>query len=145
MGVRWSQAELEAEIRKHNRIIVDAVATDTTSVVVPPKGNSNKYHAKRVNVDNIWFDSKREAARYGELKLMLKAGLISDLKIHPVREISADNWTHICNVELDFAYKNKNGWWVFEDVKSSATDTPLSRLKRKLVEVFYSIKVEIIK
>lgn len=40
----------------------------------------SKYHATRTIVDSITFDSKREAARYAELKLMQRAGLISDLR-----------------------------------------------------------------
>jgi len=34
----------------------------------------NKYGAKKTVVDNITFDSKKEAARYQELKLLEKAG-----------------------------------------------------------------------
>ena len=30
----------------------------------------NKYNAKRTEVDGIWFDSKLEAERYIELKLL---------------------------------------------------------------------------
>ena len=40
----------------------------------------NKYHAKKVTVDGIEFDSRREANRFAELKLMERAGMITDLK-----------------------------------------------------------------
>lgn len=40
----------------------------------------NKYGNKKVVVDGIVFDSKREAKRYKELKLLEKCGAISDLK-----------------------------------------------------------------
>ncbi len=142
MALRWSQADLEAAIRKSHQQQAIAARRLITTMVTP---KANKYHAKRVQVDNIWFDSKREAARYAELKLMIKAGHISSLEVHPVFPIDYD-WKHICDVELDFGYiDTKTHKKVFEDVKSSATDNPLSKLKRKLVEAVYSITVEIVK
>lgn len=41
----------------------------------------NKLHAEKVVIDNIVFASKREAKRYCELKLLLKAGKISNLEL----------------------------------------------------------------
>ncbi len=43
----------------------------------------NKYNATKTTVDGIVFDSKKEATRYGQLKLLERAGKISDLKIQP--------------------------------------------------------------
>lgn len=43
-------------------------------------GKFSKYHARKVTVDGIVFDSKREAKRYSELKLMEQAGVITDLR-----------------------------------------------------------------
>lgn len=42
----------------------------------------NKYNATAVEIDGIKFDSKREAARYQDLKLLQQAGKISDLYFH---------------------------------------------------------------
>ena len=108
---------------------------------------ANKYNAKRVQVGGIWFDSKAEAKRYNELKLMRAAKLIEDLKVHPSLKIPSDEFVHmpqICTVELDFYYFDlKTKLYVWEDVKGR--DNPLSKLKRKLVEAFYGIEVEVIK
>ena len=41
----------------------------------------HKYGAKKTMVDGITFDSKKEAQRYEELKLMEKNGYIKDLKL----------------------------------------------------------------
>ena len=41
---------------------------------------ASKYHAQKVTVDGIVFDSKREAKRYSELKLMEQAGKITELR-----------------------------------------------------------------
>ena len=43
----------------------------------------NKYRNKKVIVENYVFDSIAESRRYKELKLLLKAGEISDLKLQP--------------------------------------------------------------
>lgn len=40
---------------------------------------NSKYNAKKTVVDSIEFDSKKEANRYCELKLALRAGIIQNL------------------------------------------------------------------
>ena len=47
----------------------------------------NKFGNTKVVVDGIKFDSKKEANRYGNLKLLQKAGEISDLKLQVKIEI----------------------------------------------------------
>lgn len=42
--------------------------------------SGSKYGNKKVEVDGIVFDSKREAERYQELSLLEKAGVIRDLQ-----------------------------------------------------------------
>ena len=100
----------------------------------------SKYNAKKTVVDGITFDSQKEARRYGELKILQKAGKITALKVHPVYSIDIED-CHICNVELDFSYKDD---WLRkhnEDVKGR--DLPMSRLKRKLLSALYGITVEL--
>ena len=43
----------------------------------------NKYKNTKIVVDNIKFDSNLEATRYKELKLLLRAGEISNLELQP--------------------------------------------------------------
>ena len=43
----------------------------------------NKHGAKSDDEDNIYFPSEGERNRYRELKLMLKAGEIKSLLVHP--------------------------------------------------------------
>jgi hypothetical protein len=43
----------------------------------------HKYGAKRTEVMGIKFDSKKEANRYLELKMLARAGKIRDLKLQP--------------------------------------------------------------
>lgn len=106
----------------------------------PPRA---KYGAKKVQIDGIWFDSKREGARYTELKAMQRAGLINALQCHPAFPVGI-NGKFICTTVLDFRYFDfKRNDLIYEDVKGK--DNPLSQLKRKLVEAEYGIKVEIVR
>ncbi|MBV6343761.1 DUF1064 domain-containing protein, partial [Candidatus Magnetobacterium casense] len=43
-----------------------------------------KYNARPTTVDGLHFDSKREALRYMELRVMQDGGAISSLTIHVV-------------------------------------------------------------
>ena len=48
---------------------------------------ANKYRNIKTVIDNITFDSKAEAMRYMELKLLEKARKIHDLKLQPEYEL----------------------------------------------------------
>lgn len=93
----------------------------------------NKYRAVKVKLDGITFHSKREAARYADLLRLVKAGVIKNLILQPKFPIEI-NGNKICNVIGDFEYLEGRKW-VVEDVKGM--DTPMSRLKRKLVQAMY--------
>lgn len=90
----------------------------------------------------IKFDSKAEARRYDDLRVLEKQGRIKRLKLHPERPIYIKG-KKVCDVVLDFKYLVHEVTWVYEDVKGH--DNALSRLKRKMVEAAYGIKVEVIK
>lgn len=44
---------------------------------------TNKYNAKKTIIDGIEFDSRTEAKRYGELKILERGGIISGLTLQP--------------------------------------------------------------
>lgn len=46
-----------------------------------------KYHNTKVEIDGHKFDSKAEARRYQELRLLEKAGTISGLELQPVFQL----------------------------------------------------------
>jgi len=99
----------------------------------------HKYKAKSVTVDNILFPSKREASRYGDIKIMLKAGVIQDLTLHPKFPCIV-NGLKVCTYIADFSYvRRKDGEVVTEDCKGYRTD--VYRLKKKLVEAIYGIRI----
>lgn len=102
----------------------------------------NKFNAVKVRMDGYLFDSKAEARRYSDLKLMQKAGAISGLVVHPKYHI-VHTGNKVCTVELDFEYSTSDGGRVFEDVKG--VFTALSRLKHKLFQAYYGEPVRIVR
>lgn len=53
----------------------------------PPKKKQAKYRNVKTYVDGIKFDSKAEARRYSELKLLVRTGVISSLVLQPSFEV----------------------------------------------------------
>ena len=108
----------------------------------------SKYRNKKTIIDGIEFDSKKEANRYCELKLLEKAKEIEDLKLQPkfiLQEgFKKDGVTYRpITYKADFSYIYK-GRIVVEDVKGVETET--FKLKRKIFEYNYPyLKLELIK
>lgn len=100
----------------------------------------SKFNAKKTTVDGIVFDSKREARRYQELKLMERAGKIRDLqrqvRVELVPPFNCDG-KHFRGIYyvMDFTYTCSEGAEIWEDVKGMKT--PVYLLKRKLVAYRY--------
>lgn len=98
----------------------------------------NKYRNKITKLDGITFDSQREAERYAELKMLEKAGIISDLQLQKKFELQP-SFLHngrrqkAINYVCDFYYK-ENGNYVIEDVKSPITkNNAVYKLKKKMM------------
>lgn len=95
-----------------------------------------KYGNTITKVDGINFDSKKEANRYSELKLMVKGKVIRNLNLQPVYEILpsfTDNTgkKHRCiSYVADFEYFDKERKvHVVEDVKGMRTEVYKLKLK----------------
>ena len=99
----------------------------------------SKYGAVVTEVDGIRFASRKEAKRYGILKIMLAAGEIADLELQPEFPLIV-NGVLVARYVADFRYRLGRKI-VVEDVKSKATKTPVYRLKKKIVEALYDIEV----
>lgn len=101
----------------------------------------SKYKNQKVTVDGIKFDSKKEANRYRELRLMVDAGVISDLELQPVFElVPKQDGERAVKYVADFQYRSGSET-IVEDVKSPATKTPVYGVKRKLMLFVHGIKV----
>lgn len=101
---------------------------------------TNKYHARKTVVDGITFDSRAEATRYTELKLLERAGEITSLVLQPEFELIpgyTKNGKKVRSVKYraDFMYKDRNGQIVIEDVKGVRTKE--FALKKKIFEWKY--------
>ena len=99
----------------------------------------SKYRAVPTVVDGIRFASKREARRYGELKLLEKAGKISELDLQPRFKILIGDEL-ICTYVADFDYVDENDDHVVEDVKG--VKTAIYRLKAKLMKAVHGITIK---
>ena len=97
----------------------------------------SKYRNIKTEVDGIVFDSKAEARRYAELRLLEKANEISDLRLQSKFECKI-NEKKICTYKADFDYY-KGDQWVVEDVKGFRTQ--VYRLKKKLVEALHGVEI----
>lgn len=100
----------------------------------------SKYNNKKTIVDNIKFDSKAEANRYIELKLLEKSAKISDLELQPKFELqekyinNKGEKIRAITYKADFRYLEGNKI-VVEDVKG--VETKEFKIKRKLFENKY--------
>lgn len=104
-----------------------------------PAGRS-KYGNRKVAVGPLTFDSQAEADRFTDLQIMVKAGAISGLIVHPSFELQAaftdstGSRHRAINYEGDFAY-TEAGKTVVEDVKGVRTE--VFKLKEKLFRFRY--------
>lgn len=108
----------------------------------------NKYHNTKVKRHGMTFDSKKEADRYDELLLMLRAGLINGLEtqvpftlIPNQRDGNGRVIERAVTYKADFVYQEA-GKMVVEDVKSPITRTPEYIIKRKLLLWKFGIKIK---
>lgn len=114
------------------------------------KAKPSKYgnvKTQRQAEEPITFDSQKEARRYDELLLELKAGLIRNLRLQPQYTLQESYKTYdgkrvrAIRYVADFSYI-RNGALVVEDVKSKATKTAQYQMKRKMMLERFGIEVE---
>lgn len=103
-----------------------------------------KYHNTKTVADGIKFDSKLEAERYAQLKILERAGVIRGLELQPSFELipsfrkNGKTWRKTV-YKADFRYiLCEDDSYIIEDVKgSTAVITDVFRLKQKLFEYKY--------
>ena len=133
--------------------------TGLSRVVAP----ANKYGARKVLFDGIAFDSKKEANRWAELRILEKAGEISDLRrqvkfvlIPAQYEESNEIYKrgenkgkpkrgklleHECSYVADFVYRvTETDRTAVEDTKGFRTKDYI--IKRKLMLERYGIRIK---
>lgn len=104
----------------------------------------SKYRSKKVEYGGEKFDSKRELQRWLELRLMLRAGQISDLRrqvpfeLIPKQKDPDGKAVRAVSYVADFVY-TQNGRQVVEDAKGARTRDYI--IKRKLMLSVHGIWV----
>ena len=123
----------------------------------------SKYNNEPTTVNGIKFDSKKEARRYEELMVMLRAGEIRNLRLQAQYALQESfitpEGTRIRAIKYvaDFAYEKRvvmrrggpcdpvgvEQYWqpVVEDVKSRATKTPQYEMKKKMMYEKFRIEI----
>lgn len=97
-----------------------------------------KYRNVKTEVDGITFDSKKEAARYQELRMLERSGIIKELQCQYKFPLQV-NGVKVCTYIADFHYLDQNGREVVEDTKG--IKTAMYRLKAKLMIAVYGLRV----
>lgn len=103
-----------------------------------------KYNNKKVCIDGIWFVSQKEGDRYKELKLMVRAKEIKDLRLQVVFELQPSfiiNKKTIRAIKYvaDFTYY-ENDKLVVEDTKGMRTE--VYKLKAKMFAYKYGMEIK---
>jgi hypothetical protein len=117
-----------------------------------------KYKNKKITVDGIAFDSKKEAKRYTELKALEQAGAIIDLRLQVKYTLIPAQYIYDCTKSgkqkrkllereisyiADFVYMDCNGITHVEDVKSPyLRKEPRFVMKRKMMLYFHGLRIE---
>ena len=120
----------------------------------------NKYGNRKIQLDGHVFDSLREARRYQQLCLLLRAGKIKNLELQKEYELVPAQFEKTNEVYIRVAHKGEkkrgkcieksvvykadfayveNGVQVVEDVKGMRTKDYI--IKRKLMLHKYGIKI----
>ena len=103
-----------------------------------------KYHSRKITVDGITFDSKKEYFRWCELSLLAKAGKVTDLQrqvkfeLIPSQRIDGKVVERPCAYVADFVYK-QDGETIVEDTKGFRTADYI--IKRKLMLSVHGIRI----
>lgn len=120
----------------------------------------SKYNSRKIIIDGIKFDSRKEAQRYRELNLLQRAGKISELQLQRRYELIPAQYEEyerygkrgqkLLNgrrcVEkavfyiADFAYIDENGDQIVEDTKGYKTKDYI--IKRKLMLYLRGIRIK---
>ena len=124
-----------------------------------------KYGNKKVIIDGITFDSRKEARRFRELQLLERAGEIHGLELQRVFELIPAQTEEVLTGEVykrgekkgqqktkvicveksvtyraDFCYYLKDGTFIVEDTKGIRTKDFI--IKRKLMLYILGIKIK---
>lgn len=114
------------------------------------KPKKAKYNNQKVVVDGIELDSKKEGKRYGQLQLMVKMELISDLRLQVIYPLLVTGYVVNGQTVLvktppmrsyiaEFVYI-QDGIEIVEDTKGMKTRE--YKRKKELMKLVYNIEIK---
>lgn len=96
-----------------------------------------KYSNQPIRIDNHWFPSRKEAKRYGQLKILVHAGKILDLKLQVKFSLIVHEFL-VTTYVADFTYY-RDGKLVVEDTKGFRTAD--YKIKAKLFRAIHGFEI----
>jgi hypothetical protein len=111
---------------------------------------ASKYQNKKIEIDGVTFDSKKEAKVYGELKLLKQSGEIKDFTRQQTFELIPSQYEIIngkkkcvekpVQYKADFVVEHLDGEKSVVDVKGMRL--PVYVIKRKLMRYLLNINIK---
>ena len=157
---RWAYMPKKKKVKPEDLPYIDKMALlakendDNTRFL---NNDTTKYHSKKIEVDGIVFDSKKEARRYQELKTLEASGIIKDLELQkkfvliPTQRepdvvgprggvTKGKVIERECSYYADFYYYDaEKEEWVVEDTKGMKL--PDYIIKRKLMLYVHGLRI----
>lgn len=149
----WDQ--LQAFRQKHGTVKVQPEVKRESAFKTPPpppegepgtKKRANKMGNKKIVTEEGVFDSEREYKRWVDLKMLARAGHITNLKrqvkfiLVPAQVKSDKTKERPVTYTADFTYNDKTGQYVVEDSKGYATRGYI--VSRKLMLWVHGIEIQ---
>lgn len=116
---------------------------EASKLGIKPKSKKSKYNSKKIYVDGICFDSKKESEYYNMLKILSKTGQIDGFarqaRFIIIEGKNSEKGTeYVC----DFIVFNKDGTYRIVDVKGVKTDVFKIKVKA-MREKYPNLKIEL--
>ena len=148
-GLRFeSMADMPPRMREaYARQMRDLSGAAAPAPIHKGSQGKTKYGSRKAERGELRFDSQKEARRYDELMVMLRARIISDLRLQPQFTLQESYVTETgeriraIRYTADFSYRF-GGKLVVEDVKSTATRTKEYLRNRKFMRSKYGIEIQ---
>ena len=155
----WAQEQIAQQMMQKRRGVPECFDPHPSAVPADtfPQGKAlgNKYHAVKAvrvmpNGKEHVFASQAEARRYDGLALLLRTGVIRDLRLQVTFTLqesyinSEGERIRAIKYVADFTYIDFTGEYVVEDVKSAPTRTRVFEMNRKLMAEKFGIIVKVV-
>ena len=147
-GSNWTQEDVDAYNLR--RKIMGKVAEAVPETHAAPVAKPRKYRNEPIIVDGIRWDSKKELARWVELRLLENFGTIRDLRrqvvfiLAPSVKLYGRKRPQL-KYTADFTYfePDQSGEWLFitEDVKGQTRRQEAYKIRRHLMMSVHSIEI----